>query len=185
MVLSCSSSSQLQGTCDSQACCCCGDIGMGFKRNFFFATTVESVRSSETNSYNWWTYWFSPNSSYIHQDFFVAQRHKNQIQALQVERGEKTCSTLNFDRLFNSLSGKFYVNLVFLVCYLPLFICLAAIKINGPNISLKELLLFSISILNLNSSLKPVIYCWRMRRIRRAIMDILQNLAWNRNHASQ
>ena len=158
---------------------------MGFKRNFFFATTVESVRSSETNSYNWWTYWFSPNSSYIHQDFFVAQRHNNQIQALQVERGEKTFSTLNFDRLFNSLSGKFYVYLVFLVCYLPLFICLAAIKINGPNISLKELLLFSISILNLNSSLKPVIYCWRMRRIRRAIMDILQNLAWNRNHASQ
>ena len=139
----------------------------------------------ETNSYNWWTYWFSPNSSYIHQDFFVAQRHKNQIQALQVERGEKTCSTLNFDRLFNSLSGKCYVYLVFLVCYLPLFICLAATKINGPNISLKELLLFSIRILNLNSSLKPVIYCWRTRHIRRAIMDILQNLAWNRNHASQ
>ena len=110
---------------------------------------------------------------------------RNQIQALQVERDEKTCSTLNFDRLFNSLSGKFYVNLVFLVCYLPLFICLAAIKINGPNISLKELLLFSIRILNLNSSPKAVIYCWRMRHIRRAIMDILQNLAWNRNHASQ
>ena len=159
MVLSCSSSSQIQGTCDSQACCCCSDIGMGFKRNFFFATIVESVRSSETNSYNWWTYWFSPNSSYIHQDFFVAQRHKNQIQALQVERDEKTCSTLNFDRLSNSLSGKFYVYLVFLVCYLPLFICLAATKINGPNIALKGLLLFSIRILNLNSSLKPVIYC--------------------------
>ena len=36
---------------------------------FFFATTVESVRSSETNSYNWWIYWFSPNSSYIHKIF--------------------------------------------------------------------------------------------------------------------
>ena len=31
-----SSSSQIPGTCDSQACCCCGDLNMGVKGVFLF-----------------------------------------------------------------------------------------------------------------------------------------------------
>ena len=120
------------------------------------------------------------NVAYI-RIYFVARRHRNQIQALQQQ---PTGEISNFVSLINSAVGIFYVYLVFLVCYSPIFICLAAVRINDPGISLKRLFLFSVTLIFLNSSLNPVIYCWKMRHIRHAIMDILRNLSWNRNRAS-
>ena len=113
--------------------------------------------------------------------YFVARRHRNQIQALQQQ---PTGEISNFASLINSAVGIFYMYLVFLVCYLPIFICLAAVRINDPGISLKRFFLFSLTLIFLNSSLNPVIYCWKMRHIRHAIMDILRNMSWNRNRAS-
>ena len=123
------------------------------------------------------------NVTYI-RIYFVARRHRNQIQALQVQEEQPTGEISNFASPINSAVGIFYVYLVFLVCYLPYFIYLAAVKMNNPGISLKSLFLFSMSLLFLNSSLNPVIYCWKMRHIRHAIMDILRNVSWNRNQTS-
>ena len=113
------------------------------------------------------------NVTYI-RIYFVARLHRNQIQALQVQEEQPTGEISNFASLINSAIGIFYVYLVFLVCYLPYFIYLAAVKMNNPGISLKRLFLFSMSLLFLNSSLNPVIYCWKMRHIRHAIIDILR-----------
>ena len=115
--------------------------------------------------------------------YLVARRLKNQIQSLQVQQVEQTGGIANFSVLINSAVGIFYVHLVFLICYLPFFICLAAVSINNSNLFLKRLFLFSMTLLFLNSSLNPLIYCWKMRHIRHAIMDILRNMPWKRNRA--
>ncbi|XP_078347767.1 adenosine receptor A2a-like [Oculina patagonica] len=116
--------------------------------------------------------------------YFAVRRHKNQIQALQVQQVAQTREIDNFVSLFKFGVGIFYVYLVFLFCSLPNLICLAAININGPNIVLKRFYLFSSTLLCLNSSLNAIIYCWKMRHIRHAIMDILRNMSWIRNRAS-
>ena len=117
--------------------------------------------------------------------YLAVRRHKNQIQALQVQQVAQTDEMVNFASLVKSAVGIFYVYLVFLLCYLPFLICFVAIKINGPSIALKRLFLFSATLVYLNSSLNPVIYCWKMRHIRHAIRDILQNMFWLRNHTTQ
>ena len=117
--------------------------------------------------------------------YLVARRHKNKIQSLHIHQAQHRSSVANFTRLINSATVTFYVYLVFLVCYLPLFICLAAIRVNNASTNLKKLFLFSLTLLYLNSSLNPVIYCWRMRHIRRAIMDVIRNLLLRRNHTSR
>ena len=43
---------------------------------------------------------------------------------------------------------------------------------------------FSFTFVFLNSSLNPVIYCWKMRHIRHAAINILRNMSWFRNCAS-
>ncbi|XP_078348587.1 adenosine receptor A2a-like [Oculina patagonica] len=111
--------------------------------------------------------------------------HKNQIQALQVQQVAQSDEMSHFASLVKSAVGIFYVYLVFLVCYLPFFIWFVSIKINGPSIALKRFFLFSVTLFYLNSSLNPVIYCWKMRHIRHAIMDILRNMPWHRNRALQ
>ena len=116
--------------------------------------------------------------------YLTVRRHKNQIQALQVQRVAENGDVANFASVVKSAVGIFYVYLVFLICYLPFLVCLVAIEVNGPSIPLKRVFLFSLTLIFLNSSLNPVIYCWKMRHIRHAIMNILRNMSWLSNRAS-
>ena len=113
--------------------------------------------------------------------YFAARRHKNQIQTLQAQGGAENGEMTNFASLVKSAVGVFYVYLVFLVCYLPFFISVAAVAINGSSISLKRFSLFSWTLLFLNSSLNPLIYCWKMRHIRRAIINTLRGIFLRQN----
>ena len=85
--------------------------------------------------------------------YFAVRRHKNQIQALQVQNAAQTSEMANFASLIKSAVGTFYLFLVFLACYFTIFICLTAIAIYGPNIALNRLFLFSCTLIFLNSSL--------------------------------
>ena len=116
--------------------------------------------------------------------YLAVRHHKNQIQALQVENAAQTSEMANFASLIKSAIGTFYVFLVFLVCYLPIFICLATLATFGPNIALNRPLLFSCTLLFFNSCLNPVFYFWKMRHIRQEVMNILRNMAWNGTRAS-
>ena len=117
--------------------------------------------------------------------YLVVQRHKNQIQVLQVQQVRHTDEMANFASLVKSAVGIFYVYVMFLACYFPYFISLAIIKIVSPSIALKKMFLVSLTLLYLNSSLNPVIYCWKMRHIRHAFMDILRNMSWFINRVSR
>jgi len=116
--------------------------------------------------------------------YLTVHRHKNQIQALQVQQEAETDDMAHFARLIKSAVSVFYVYVTFVVCYLPYFISVVVIKSNGPNIALKRFSLFSLTLIHLNSSLNPVIYCCKTRHIRHAIMDILRNMPWLRNRGS-
>ena len=110
--------------------------------------------------------------------YFAVKQHKNQIQVQQVQQ------IVILARLTKSAVGIFYVYLVFLVCCLPYLICLVALQMNSPSIGLKRFSLFSFTLLYLNSSLNPVIYCWKMRHIRHAVLNILRNMSWHKSGAS-
>ena len=117
--------------------------------------------------------------------YVAVQRHKNQIQTQQVQEGAGSGEMASFASLIKSAVGVFYVYLVFLICYLPFVISLVAFAVNGPSLSLKRFSLFSCTFIYLNSTLNPVIYCWKMRHIRHAIMDILRNMTRFRNRETQ
>ena len=113
--------------------------------------------------------------------YFTVRRHKNQIHSMQVQEVAHSDEIKNFIVLLKSAVGIFYVYLVFLICYLPSFICKAVIRIYGSSTALKQFFLYSLTLIYLNSSLNPVIYCWKMRHVRHAIMDILRKMSWKRN----
>ena len=53
----------------------------------------------------------------LYQIYLTVLRHKNQIQALQVQQEGQAGEIANFISLVNSAIGVFYVYLVFLFCY--------------------------------------------------------------------
>ena len=111
----------------------------------------------------------------------TVRRHKNHIHSMQIRDEAQSEEIKNLTVLIKSTVGIFYVYIVFLICYLPFIICMAVIQIYGSNIALKKLLLYSLTLMYLNSSLNPVIYCWKMRHIRHAIIDILRKMPWISN----
>ena len=117
--------------------------------------------------------------------YVAVRRHKNHMQVLQVRQVTQTDEMANFAGIIKTAVGVFYLYLVFLFCYLPYFISFAALKIFGPSDVLRRLYFFSCTLVYLNSSLNPVIYCWKVKHIRHAIMDILRNIInWLRNPSS-
>ena len=111
----------------------------------------------------------------------IVRRHKNHIQSMQIRNEVQSEEIKNLTVLIKSTVGVFYVYLVFLICNLPYLICMAVIPIYGSSTVLKKLFLFSLTLMYLNSSLNPVIYCWKMRHIRHAIVDILRKMSWINN----
>ena len=116
--------------------------------------------------------------------YLAVRRHKNHIQFLQLHQVAETGEMANFARRIKSAVSVFYVYLVYLVCYLPFLISAAMLKMCGPTITWKRYALFSYTLVFLNSSLNPVIYCWKMRHFRLAVINILRNMSWFSDRAS-
>ena len=108
--------------------------------------------------------------------FFTVRRHKNQIHSMQVQEVTHSDEIKNFVFLIKSTVSIFYVYLLLLICYLLFFICVAVVRIYGSSIALKQFFLYSMTVIFLNSSLNPVIYCWKMRHVRHAIVNILRKM---------
>ena len=113
--------------------------------------------------------------------YLTVRRHKNHIQFMQIRDEAQSEQIKNFTALIKSTVGILYVYLVFLICYLPYLICIAVILIYGLSIASKKLFLYSLTLVFLNSSLNPVIYCWKIKHIRHAIIDILRKMSWISN----
>ena len=113
--------------------------------------------------------------------YIVLKRHKIQIEGLQIQelqQGVQNGDLLNFLRkLRKSVLGTFFVCIVFLICYLPCFILsvlLIARLLSASYFYVARL--YEMTLFFLNSSLNPVMYCWKMRPIRRTLMDIMRSI---------
>ena len=113
--------------------------------------------------------------------YFTVRRHKNQIQCMQIQEVTHSDEIKNFIALIKSTVSIFYVYLLLLICYLPFFIFSAVMRMYGSSIALKQFFLYSMTLVFINSSLNPVIYCWKMRHVRHAIMNILRKTSRKSN----
>ena len=121
--------------------------------------------------------------------YFTVRRHINQMQVLQMQVAQNS-QMESAVRQKKSAISMFYVYLVFLVCYLPEYFFLvvrlySALTAYLNDMSSMHILLYLWSLKLLNSSLNPVIYCWKMRNIRNAILGILRNIFLSFSNASQ
>ena len=112
----------------------------------------------------------------------VIRQHQQQIQALQVQQLAQNDEMANVGRLRKSAVTAIYVYLMFVLCYLPKICILWTIAITGTSNPLLTIIQrYTITLVFLNSSLNPLIYCWKMRDIRHNIMNILRNVFSSQN----
>ena len=104
--------------------------------------------------------------------YATVRRHKNQIHALRVAENRDMA---NAARLRKTAVSTFYVYVVFLACYLPAFCLSFATLIGGLTAVPFEISYYVFTLMYLNSSLNPLIYSWKIRGIRQAVVDMLRN----------
>ena len=99
-----------------------------------------------------------------HQNQIHNQHHLANPQAMELLR-ERKCA---FDALF------MYV--VFLVCYLPCFCTVMFLITGSMKLSFLVAEQVSLFLIFLNSSLNPLVYCWRYREIRGILKGTLKKI---------
>ena len=109
--------------------------------------------------------------------YATAARHANQIHAMQVDTTRQGGQVGDAVSLRKSITGTFFVYLAFLVCYLPNFATLVANLISGPSDTRHPWQVYTITMIFLNSSLNPLIYCWKVRQIRHTVVEMLSSNA--------
>ena len=105
-----------------------------------------------------------------HQTRVYVQDHVGQVQPSQ------TPSPLNIARYRKAVSTAFWVKLTLVVCHLP-YGLLTAIWLNTElSSSVFLALAFAATLLYLNSSLNPVLYCWNIGEVRQAVKNTIRQL---------
>ena len=116
-------------------------------------------------------------AAFLNYKIYMAVRcHAYQIQALQVQQVAQNGEVANVGRVRKSAVATIYIYLVYLVCYLPntsrLWITAITSSEPRPSTIIRP---GTLTLLLVNSYLNPLIYCWKMRHIGYAVMEILRN----------
>ncbi|XP_078348544.1 adenosine receptor A2a-like [Oculina patagonica] len=114
--------------------------------------------------------------------FVVVRNHTNQTQTLPIQEQQLELDEVtHVASLRKTALSTFYVYLMFFLCYLPQNCMFVVSAISDSSTVTNGLLLYTASLVFLNSTLNPVIYCWKMRHIRQATMAVLRNIFSGRN----
>lgn len=103
----------------------------------------------------------------------VVRFHRNQIRCqfqVQIRQG------LEITRQNKSAYNALIVYVVFVACYLPLFTSFILLTVDNFRSSFLVYDHVSILLAFLNSSLNPLLYCWRYREIRVNVKNSLSNI---------
>ena len=109
--------------------------------------------------------------------YSIVRRHRFQIRAQQEQGSKKTEdeTRATFERQKSSVRSAFYIYLLLLACYLPrIFTTFATMK--SEEIIVEILRQYMLTLMFVNSCLNPLIYCWKLRHIRRTIRLILRQI---------
>ena len=77
---------------------------------------------------------------------------------------------VNIARYRKTVSSILWVQLALLACYAPYGI------VAGMKINTLACYLVSSALVHLNSTLNPILYCWKIREVRKAVKDTIQQL---------
>ena len=114
-------------------------------------------------------------STFSYIKIYLTLRHH---QAQVVHQGQPNGGgiALNVARYRKTVSSAIWVLIALVVCYLPFIIVsifpISILRTQPPKLVWK----WTVSLIMLNSSLNPFLYCWKMREVRQAVKGTIRKL---------
>ena len=121
-------------------------------------------------------------TGFLHYKVYASVRHHTgHIQALQVQEEAQNREMKNAVWLRKTALATFYIYFLFLACCVPIFCVNLAQLFSDETALIQHLLYYVFTLMLSNSSLNPLIYSWKMRHIRHAVIDILRSVLPSRH----
>ena len=106
--------------------------------------------------------------------FLTLRHHQTQVQD-HVQQPNQT-NRLNIARYRTVVSTALWLQFTLLVCYLPESIVVASMSITGLSTPLFLAREYTVTLVYLNSSLNPILYCWKIKEVNQAVKDTIRQV---------
>ncbi|KAK3732268.1 hypothetical protein QZH41_004001 [Actinostola sp. cb2023] len=105
----------------------------------------------------------------------IVRKHKKQIHHAMVQHHPKPCQLqgLNLPKYLKSVLTMGYVYLLMVLCYLPYMVTLCSRLLIGLTKEYKLALNVTTTVIYINSAMNPLLYCYRLREFRVAMLRVL------------
>ena len=116
-------------------------------------------------------------STFCYTKIYLTLRHyQTRVQGeVHQRRLDGRGVTVNIARYRKTVSSALWIQMTLLACYLPYGSLTAFIVISGiDKPALNLVWAVTMSLLLLNSSLNPFLYCWKMEEVRQAVKDTIR-----------
>ena len=108
--------------------------------------------------------------------YLKLHHHQAQIQE-HVHQGQPNRhEPLNIGRYRKTVSSALWVQLSVIACYLPMGIASVVVATGGLSPTLVVAWAYSSTLLFFNSTLNPILYCWKIKAVRRAVINIFKQI---------
>ena len=173
-------------------------LGLGYRqvvtlKRIYLIVTVSWIASTFGTTMSFWdhriTLWYGcigiglclVTSIFSYTKIFLSLRHKHIHAQGNVNQGQPSETVqLNIARFKRTVSSALWVQLALAFCYLPFAIEEVLRLQKGMTSDIVVARFYSSTLAFLNSSLNPILYCWKIREVRQAVkstLTILQSIA--------
>ena len=135
-------------------------------------------------------------STFSYSTIFFTLRHQQaQVEDhVQPEQSSRVRSVLNIARYKKTVYSVAWIQFAMLACYCPNIVMVFLLQFGNIDDSIEIRIAdeFSVCLVFLNSSLNPVLYCWRIKDVRQHVKNTIRkclccwvNLQWWRKDATE
>ena len=112
--------------------------------------------------------------------FRIVRRHQHQVKDQDMAVSHLQNKTMNILKCRKLAATVLYIYGLFLIFYLPYMVLLVVETFIGFSRTVRIAYDYAATAIFINSFLNPVLYCWRISEIRRAVKNIMRrNLVWS------
>ena len=112
-------------------------------------------------------------SVFSYSKIFLTLRHQNQVQ--DHERPNQT-NQLNIVRYKKALSSAIWLQLTLIACYQPFCVIVALWANSELSPTVYRAWIYAATLVYFNSSLNPILYCWKINEVRQAVKDTIRHI---------
>ena len=110
-------------------------------------------------------------STFCYSKIYLTLRHQDQLHQGQPNGG---AIPLNIARYRKTVSTAVCVQVTLVACYLPFGIVTAIVTIYGSSPSLNIIWELTSTLVCINSSLNPILYCYKIREVRQEVKNTIR-----------